>query len=377
MDPVVRDVDQDIEMEPLWVTAFTLQMKLTHIISVMQEWCASDAEEAQRKLKRQNGEDPALPPFCPLFASLVNILQCDVLLGMLGAVLQWAMELSGGHWSESMLQRMVVSIKTMRECTAAAAPCEGTGHCHKETVWDKDKAERKRKAELCWKKTMAQTLESQSHFINKYIDLLKQDSEDLDASASTSAEHSPSSCDGALVCVGPRRWRARGGERRQMEMCILCHEAQEILPDGTAMVLAAFVQRSTVMSKNRKRPPHNPESYDPLFMHPDLSFGTHTGSCGHIMHSHCWQRSVGVVRGVTLWSVSAGRSGSFVSGGVVERCVCVGGIAPLPTKGVFVNEFVFWWGEIRLKRNNVFNVGMCLCSCVALFRLCKHIVRKA
>ncbi|XP_053476081.1 E3 ubiquitin-protein ligase UBR2-like [Ictalurus furcatus] len=42
MDPVVRDVDQDIEMEPLWVTVFTLQMKLTHIISVMQEWCASD-----------------------------------------------------------------------------------------------------------------------------------------------------------------------------------------------------------------------------------------------------------------------------------------------------------------------------------------------
>ncbi|XP_053534506.1 E3 ubiquitin-protein ligase UBR2 [Ictalurus punctatus] len=167
---------------------------------------------------------------------------------MLGAVLQWAMEPTGGHWSESMLQRMVVSIKTMRECTAAAPPCEGTGHCHKETVWDKDKAERKRKAELCWKKTMAQTLESQSHFFNKYIDLLTQDSEDLDASASTSAEHSPSSCDGALVCVGPRRWSARGGERRQMEMCILCHEAQEILPDGTAMVLAAFVQRSTVMS---------------------------------------------------------------------------------------------------------------------------------
>ncbi|XP_053534466.1 E3 ubiquitin-protein ligase UBR2-like isoform X3 [Ictalurus punctatus] len=97
-----------------------------------------------------------------------------------------------------------------------------------------------------------------------------------------------------LWCVGPRRWRARGGERRQMEMCILCHEAQEILPDGTAMVLAAFVQRSTVMSKNRKRPPHNPESYDPLFMHPDLSFGTHTGSCGHIMHSHCWQRSLNI-----------------------------------------------------------------------------------
>jgi len=34
----------------------------------------------------------------------------------------------------------------------------------------------------------------------------------------------------------------------------------------------------------------NTEKYDPLFMHPDLSCGTHTGSCGHVMHAHCWQR---------------------------------------------------------------------------------------
>ncbi|KAM9476389.1 E3 ubiquitin-protein ligase UBR2 isoform 2-T2 [Clarias gariepinus] len=329
----------------------------------------SKAEEAQRKLKRQNREDPALPPpalpsFCPLFASLVNILQCDVLLGMLGAVLQWAIEPSGGHWSESMLQRvlhlmgmalieeqhqlessgddnevtfiftlkisrpgeapsntpsilalletlqsaphlevhkdmirwilkMVVNIKTMRERTAATLPSEGTGQCQEETVRDKDKAERKRKAEMARlrrEKIMAQMSEMQRHFINENKELFQQSLEELDASASTSADHSPSLCDSALVCVGPRRWRARGGERRQVVTCILCQEEQEIRPDGRAMVLAAFVQRSTVMSKNRRRPPHKPESYDPLFMHPDLSFGTHTGSCGHIMHSHCWQR---------------------------------------------------------------------------------------
>ncbi|KAF4070284.1 hypothetical protein AMELA_G00293210 [Ameiurus melas] len=111
---------------------------------------------------------------------------------------------------------MVVSIKTMRECT--------------EQVKEQGTVKRR----LCGTKT-----------------------EDLDASASTSAEHSPNSCDSALVCVGPCRWRA-GGEKRQMEMCILCLEEQEILPDGTAMVLAAFVQHSAVMSKNRKSPPHNP-----------------------------------------------------------------------------------------------------------------------
>ncbi|TSK42134.1 E3 ubiquitin-protein ligase UBR2 [Bagarius yarrelli] len=331
----------------------------------------SKAEEAQRKLKRQNGEEqalppPALPPFSPLFASLVNILQCDVLLGILGAVLQWAVEPSGGHWSESMLQRasvlhligmglleeqqqlyssgddnevtfnfthkisrpgeapsntpsilallenlqsaphlevhkdmirwilkMVISIKTMRERTAAAPPCEGSEHCQEETVRDKDKAERKRKAEMARlrrEKIMAQMSEMQRHFINENKELFQQSLEELDASASTSSEHSPGSCDSALVCVGPRRWRARGAQKRQVVTCILCQEEQEIRPDGRAMVLAAFVQRSTVMSKNRKRPLHKPDSYDPLFMHPDLSFGTHTGSCGHIMHSHCWQR---------------------------------------------------------------------------------------
>ncbi|XP_014057166.2 E3 ubiquitin-protein ligase UBR2 isoform X1 [Salmo salar] len=328
----------------------------------------SKAEEAQRKLKRQNGEDtalppPVLPPFCPLFASLVNILQCDVLLGMLGAVLQWAVEPSAGHWSESMLQRVlhligmalleeqqqlenssedndvyfnftlkmsrpgeapgntasvlallenlqnaphlevhkdmirwllktVAGIKTMRERSASTSTVTASGsRGQEETACDKDKAERKRKVEMARlrrEKVMAQMSEMQRHFINENKELFQQSLEELDASTSTSLEHSPTSSDAALACVGPRRSRPR--EKRQVVTCILCQEEQEIRADGKAMVLAAFVQRSTVMSKNRKRPPHDPKRYDPLFMHPDLSFGTHTGSCGHIMHSHCWQR---------------------------------------------------------------------------------------
>uniref|UniRef100_A0A4W5MEI4 E3 ubiquitin-protein ligase n=1 Tax=Hucho hucho TaxID=62062 RepID=A0A4W5MEI4_9TELE len=331
----------------------------------------SKAEEAQRKLKRQNGEDtalppPVLPPFCPLFASLVNILQCDVLLGMLGAVLQWAVEPSAGHWSESMLQRVlhligmalleeqqqlenssedndvyfnftlkmsrpgeapsntasvlallenlqnaphlevhkdmirwilkkVSSIKTIRERSASTSTVTASGsHSQEETACDKDRAERKRKAEMARlrrEKIMAQMSEMQRHFINENKELFQQSLEELDASTSTSLEHSPTLSDAALACVGPRR--SHPGEKRQVVTCILCQEEQEIRADGKAMVLAAFVQRSTVMSKNRKRPPHDPKRYDPLFMHPDLSFGTHTGSCGHIMHSHCWQ-SIGL-----------------------------------------------------------------------------------
>lgn len=49
---------------------------------------------------------PLPPPLSTLFGSLVNLLQCDVLLAVEGAVLQWAVEPSGGCWTESMLQRV-------------------------------------------------------------------------------------------------------------------------------------------------------------------------------------------------------------------------------------------------------------------------------
>lgn len=38
----MRQVGQHIEMEPEWEAAFTLQMKLTHIISMIQDWCSTD-----------------------------------------------------------------------------------------------------------------------------------------------------------------------------------------------------------------------------------------------------------------------------------------------------------------------------------------------
>lgn len=53
---------------------------------------------------------PLPPPLCPLFGSLVNLLQCDVLLAIEGAVLQWAVEPSGGGWTESMLQRVRLAL---------------------------------------------------------------------------------------------------------------------------------------------------------------------------------------------------------------------------------------------------------------------------
>ncbi|XP_029387504.1 E3 ubiquitin-protein ligase UBR2 isoform X1 [Mus pahari] len=326
----------------------------------------SKAEEAQRKLKRENKEDtalppPALPPFCPLFASLVNILQCDVMLYIMGTILQWAVEHHGSAWSESMLQRvlhligmalqeekhhlenaveghvqnftftqkiskpgdapnnspsilamletlqnapslevhkdmirwllkMFNAIKKIRESSSTSPVAEAEGTIMEESSRDKDKAERKRKAEIARlrrEKIMAQMSEMQRHFIDENKELFQQTIE-LDASASATLDSSPPVSDAALTALGPAQTQVP--EQRQFVTCILCQEEQEVTVGSRAMVLAAFVQRSTVLSKDRTKTIEDPEKYDPLFMHPDLSCGTHTGSCGHVMHAHCWQR---------------------------------------------------------------------------------------
>uniref|UniRef100_A0A673BJW4 E3 ubiquitin-protein ligase n=1 Tax=Sphaeramia orbicularis TaxID=375764 RepID=A0A673BJW4_9TELE len=295
------------ELRPEWNKHFNLYF---HHYSRADQ---SKAEEAQRKQRRQNGEDTG---------SLVNLLQCDVLLAVEGAVLQWAVEPSGGGWTESMLQRvlhlvgmalleeqqqlenssteddisfnyickitrpgeapstsgsvlalleslqnaphlevhkdmitwilkMVSNIKTMRERTSSNSSVTvspGPGG-PEEVVRDKDKAERKRKAEMARlrrEKIMAQMSEMQKHFINENKELFQQSLEELEASTSAAAETSVSQ-----VCVGPRR--PGGVEHRQLVTCILCQEEQEVKGHGRAMVLAAFVQRSTVLSKNRRR----------------------------------------------------------------------------------------------------------------------------
>uniref|UniRef100_A0A8C9ZWX3 E3 ubiquitin-protein ligase n=1 Tax=Sander lucioperca TaxID=283035 RepID=A0A8C9ZWX3_SANLU len=335
------------ELRPEWNRHFNLYF---HHYSRADQ---SKAEEAQRKLRRQNGENtgkhtpvplppPPPPPLCPLFGSLVNLLQCDVLLAVEGAVLQWAVEPSGGGWTESMLQRVLhlVGVALLEEqqqlenssgdddvtfnytckitrpgeapstsgsVLALLESLQNAPHLevHKDmitwilkvpdtetwTVRDKDKAERKRKAEMARlrrEKIMAQMSEMQKHFINENKELFQQSLEELEASTSAVLTTHINSGGVSQVCVGPKR--VGGAERRQLVTCILCQEEQEVRGHGRAMVLAAFVQRSTVLSKNRRRNLPDPEHHDPVFMHPDLSLGIYTASCGHIMHATCWQR---------------------------------------------------------------------------------------
>uniref|UniRef100_UPI00358E1268 E3 ubiquitin-protein ligase UBR2 n=1 Tax=Myxine glutinosa TaxID=7769 RepID=UPI00358E1268 len=349
----------------------------------------SKAEESQRKGKKQNGEvvvfpPPEMPPLLPMFASLENVLQADVLNCVLGTILHWVQDPRCQAWTEAMLQKVLhlvmmalqvekqqlevagetesnftFSLKALRPVSGwqSAAGSRGTSSpsmftllerlqnvtqldAHKDCItWtlqlfetiqqlrrksghfpsmveqqpkesprERDKTECKRKAEMARlrrEKIMAQMSAMQRHFIAENRELFKQTVGEMESSAEEGSSSglapvevsSGSGEDACPVAIGPCRSgpgalgtgvTERGNGRRVM-CCILCQEEQETSPTATAMVLAAFVQRSTVMAGTRARAALDPGAFDQLLMPADVPCGTHTTSCGHVMHAHCWQ----------------------------------------------------------------------------------------
>uniref|UniRef100_A0A8C4R8F1 E3 ubiquitin-protein ligase n=1 Tax=Eptatretus burgeri TaxID=7764 RepID=A0A8C4R8F1_EPTBU len=285
---------------------------------------------------------PEMPPLLPMFASLENLLQADVLNCVLGTILHWVQDPRCQAWTEAMLQKVLhlvmMALQVEKQHLESAGETEsnftfslkalrsrGTSSpgiftllerlqnvtqldAHKDCItWtlqvsyggerreeeglgsgrgfpyeiERDKSECKRKAEMARlrrEKIMAQMSAMQRHFIAENRELFNGE-------------------DACPVAVGPCRsgpaalgtgvTKRRNGQR--VMCCILCQEEQETSPTATAMVLAAFVQRSTVMAGTRARAALDSGAFDQLLMPADVPCGTHTTSCGHVMHAHCWQ----------------------------------------------------------------------------------------
>uniref|UniRef100_A0A4W6FB94 E3 ubiquitin-protein ligase n=1 Tax=Lates calcarifer TaxID=8187 RepID=A0A4W6FB94_LATCA len=309
----------------------------------------SKAEESQKKRRTQEGNDKALrppvpPAFCPGFSNIVRLLCCDIIIHILRRVLLRAAEDRATLWTEAMIQRALHLIgqalleeKTQLEDSSveevtfdfiyhssqmlflllskikALPSLEAqkdmvkwvlqVGYfCHIHIyiyiyICDKEKAERKRKAEaakLHRQKIMAQMSAMQKNFIesNKMLYENMPDTEPL---------QKPHGFVLQIRAIGPHRGSTP--PEREVLTCILCQEEQEVVAQAPAMVLTACVQRSTVLTQCRGKIPTNRAdgsgtSY-PLFMPPELAVGTHTGSCGHVMHATCWQKYFEAVQNTT------------------------------------------------------------------------------
>ncbi|KAI3367729.1 hypothetical protein L3Q82_026576 [Scortum barcoo] len=203
------------------------------------------------------------------------------------------------------LLQMFEVVKCLREKSSPSASMSVETTKPEESAQDKEKAERKRKAEaakLHRQKIMAQMSAMQKNFIesNKMLyDNMPESGTQGEPAATTEscAMEQMELC----VAIGPHRGSTPA--EREVLTCILCQEEQEVAAQAQAMVLTACVQRSTVLTQCRGKIPTNRAdgtgtSY-PLFMPPELAVGTHTGSCGHVMHATCWQKYFEAVQNTT------------------------------------------------------------------------------
>jgi E3 ubiquitin-protein ligase UBR2 len=91
----------------------------------------------------------------------------------------------------------------------------------------------------------------------------------------------------ASVCLG--QGQTKRGTSAGTYTCILCQEEGSVGGAGPALVMAAYIQKTTVLSQaaglDRPQPvvaPHH------LFV--DRECGPHLSTCGHAMHAPCYQK---------------------------------------------------------------------------------------
>ncbi|XP_050830780.1 E3 ubiquitin-protein ligase UBR1 isoform X4 [Serinus canaria] len=225
-------------------------------------------------------------------SSALNAVNVLMLLEKLKRVPQLEAQKDTVNW----ILQMFDMVKRLREKSSLATVGATSGsEATKvdESTQDKEKAERKRKAEaarLHRQKIMAQMSALQRNFIETHKLLYENTLEAQGKDDAIMEEESTSSAiDYSRIALGPKR--GPSVIEKEVLTCILCQEEQEVKLESAAMVLSACVQKSTALTQNRSRILElSGDTQDPLFMHPDLPCGTHTGSCGHVMHAACWQK---------------------------------------------------------------------------------------
>jgi E3 ubiquitin-protein ligase UBR2 len=104
------------------------------------------------------------------------------------------------------------------------------------------------------------------------------------------------------VALGAKRSAPLNEDRTHT--CILCQADEELEAEGNALVMAAYVQTSTVLSRRRPKADEDAsvsgagssrgsspdkDNSCPL-LKSDLSRSPYASSCGHTMHASCWQK---------------------------------------------------------------------------------------
>lgn len=116
---------------------------------------------------------------------------------------------------------------------------------------------------------------------------------------STIEEHNvnPDNNENIYVAFGNKRttdYPKLDNDLNNVYICILCLESEDInkIDDGRYLLLAGFIQRSTVLSKNRDIQSWSTNYINCLLPRSDHNFGPFINTCTHFMHNDCFDKYI-------------------------------------------------------------------------------------
>ena len=303
------------------------------------------AQEAQLQARKKAGEGkdscppPRLPRLTKMMSGLFRVLESDVLLQAAMVTLRRAMEESSSrskYVTERQLHKVIFLLALgireqevearsrfvsraqeagiVEQLTKLAHDSKNSlapEHVRKLASWvarqcTKDKREenmevdneaseqamiRKKKAEAAKARQamiMAKMKANQAKFATDNKEEMDKMKENDDSKRS---EASHCSSDNDTVCLGPGL-TSRADTPRDYT-CILCQEEGSDTGPGT-MVLSCYIQKSTVLSQldTLYYPSSRGEQHEmfPHHLHVSRGCGPHVSTCGHAMHSSCYQK---------------------------------------------------------------------------------------
>jgi len=178
-------------------------------------------------------------------------------------------------------------------------PSEGSGQ---ETA--AEAAMRQRKAEVAAARRaaiLAQMSAQQKSFIKEHAQLFQEtETQGVSGASNITSNFSGSAMDlseessaeqSFPVCLGPN-YTPVPPSPDVCYTCIVCQEEHRQTGEEPAIVLAAFIQRSTVLRWANDQAATEellPDTW-PALVDGGRRIGTHISTCGHVMHFKCWQQ---------------------------------------------------------------------------------------
>lgn len=310
----------------------------------------SKSEEEQRKRKKAAGEleccpPPSLPLFSDAFAKIANIMQCDVMFYIMRLILDRTVNLRSRSFSESQLHKVLhligyalheeekqqsssftftersesygievaldelrrsprveaykdLAIWTLNKFKQVSAPrrksekVEEIVNDIKDVKSEDIELEKQKRSRLAAERranVMAQMAQMQNNFMKDNATLFENTPTYSESHKDSTSMDILENIGELSVALGPHQTSSSTFDNRYT--CILCQEEQLVTHDCQAMVLATFVQKSSVLCQVRSNSENISDNVtDPYYIPANFGPSPHISTCGHVMHVACWQK---------------------------------------------------------------------------------------